>query len=116
MQVQATISAPGELAHKFGKSNLRRGDVHLLGVQWETADYICSNPKCGHVVDGYGNYVSNLKKENDRLKKENVRLEKAWIAMQKEKTKAVESEREVFDALQNAKEIIAEMERERSLR
>ena len=68
MQVLATISAPGELAHKFSKQNLRRGDVHILGVNWETADYICTNVKCRHVLDGYGNYVSNLEKEVKKLR------------------------------------------------
>lgn len=63
IQVQAVISAPGELAHKFSKQNLRRRDVYLMGVLWETADYICTNPECGKVVDGYGNYVTNLEKE-----------------------------------------------------
>lgn len=66
MHVQAVISAPSDLAHRFSKTNLRRSDVHLLGVLWETADYICT--KCGHIHDGYGNYVSNLKRENERLK------------------------------------------------
>jgi hypothetical protein len=39
-----------------------------MGVLWETADFICTNPECGKVVDGYGNYVTNLKKEVERLK------------------------------------------------
>lgn len=68
MQVQAVLSAPGELTHQFSKSNLRRKDVYLLGVLWETADYICTNPACGKVTDGYGNYVTWLKKEVERLK------------------------------------------------
>lgn len=67
MQVQAVISAPGELAHRFSKQNLRRSDVYLMGVLWETADFICTNPKCGKVLDGYGNYVTDLKKETKRL-------------------------------------------------
>ena len=69
MQVQAVISAPSELEHQFSKQNLRSKDVHLLGVLWETADYICTNPECQYVTNGYGNYVSNLKKENDVLRK-----------------------------------------------
>jgi hypothetical protein len=68
MQVQAVISAPGELAHKLSKQNLRRRDVYLIGVLWDTADFICTNPKCGKVLDGYGNYVTNLEKEVERLK------------------------------------------------
>ena len=68
MHVQASLSAPGELTHRLTKANLRRGDVYLLGVNWETADYICTNAACGHVVSGYGNYVSNLEKEVAALK------------------------------------------------
>ncbi len=68
MQVQATISAPGELAHQFSKKNLRQKEVHLMGVMWETADFICTNPNCSHVTNGYGTYVSNLRKEVERLK------------------------------------------------
>ena len=68
MQVQATISAPGKLAHRLSKQSLRRKDVYLMGVMWETADFICTNPECGNVHDGYGNYVTNLKKEVERLK------------------------------------------------
>lgn len=68
MQVQAVISAPGELAHELSKRNMRRTDVHLMSVLWETVDFICTNSKCGYVHNGYGNYVSNLKSENERLK------------------------------------------------
>jgi len=67
MQVQAVISAPSDLAHQLGKRNLRRKDVYLMGVLWETADHICDNPDCRHVLDGYGNYVTKLKKENERM-------------------------------------------------
>ena len=82
MQVQATISAPGELNHQLSKTNLRRKDVHLIGVQWETADYICTNPKCQRVTDGYGNYVSNLKKENEQLKEALARYEQHGVTCQ----------------------------------
>ena len=68
MQVQAVIQAPGELFHNLPKRNLRRKDVFFRGVLWETADFVCTNEKCGHVLDGYGNYVTNLKKEVERLK------------------------------------------------
>lgn len=70
MLVQAVLSAPGELAHQFSKQNLRRKDVYLMGVLWETADYICTNEACQYIIDGYGNYVTGLEKENDRLKQE----------------------------------------------
>lgn len=68
MQVQVVISAPSSLAHQFSKQNLRSKDVRLLGVLWETADHICTNPECRSVIDGYGNYVTGLKKEVERLK------------------------------------------------
>lgn len=67
MQVQAVISAPGELAHQFSKKNLRSKEVYLMGVLWETADYICIEPNCGRVLDGYGNYVTGLKKRVKEL-------------------------------------------------
>ncbi len=68
MQVQAVISAPSNLAHRLSKANLRSKEVYLMGVLWETANHICTNPKCCHVLDGYGNYVTNLEKEVRRLK------------------------------------------------
>ena len=71
IQVQAVISAPGELAHQFSKKNLRSKEVYLMGVLWETADYICVEPNCGRVLDGYGNYVTGLKK---RVKELEARL------------------------------------------
>jgi hypothetical protein len=68
MQVQAVISAPGELANQLSKKNLRSKEVYLMGVLWETADYICAEPNCGRLVlDGYGNYVTNLKKRVKEL-------------------------------------------------
>lgn len=67
IQVQAVISAPGELAHQFSKKNLRSKEVYLMGVLWETADYICVEPNCGRVLDGYGNYVTGLKKRVKEL-------------------------------------------------
>jgi len=79
IQVQATISAPAELSHNFTKKNLRRRDVYLLGVNWETADIICENPKCRRVVRAYGNYVSRLEKENAQLKAEIAALAEASI-------------------------------------
>ncbi len=41
--------------------------MHFMGVLWETADFICTNPECGRVTDGYGNYVSRLTKDEKRL-------------------------------------------------
>lgn len=67
IQVQAVISAPEELSHQFSKRSLRRGDVQLMGVLWETADHICTDPKCGHVHSGYGNYVTRIRDERAAL-------------------------------------------------
>lgn len=71
-QVQATISAPAALYHQLSKQNLRRKDVFMLGVNWETVDFICGNPKCGRVTDGYGNYVTRLE---GRVKELELKLE-----------------------------------------
>jgi hypothetical protein len=68
MQVLVGISAPGALSHQFSKQNLRNKEVWLTHVNWETADYICTNPKCGHVTNGYGNYVTRLEAENKALR------------------------------------------------
>lgn len=70
IQVQATIEAPSELAHQFSKANMRRADVHFMGVLWETMDTICTNPKCMNVTDGYGNYVTKLAKRVKELESE----------------------------------------------
>ena len=68
MQVQATIQAPASMARLFSKANLRKKEVCLLGVNWETADYICND--CGYVIDGYGNYVSKMEKALKEFKEE----------------------------------------------
>ena len=39
-------------------------------------DFICGNEKCMRVVCGYGNYMTNLKKENEALKPRIAELEK----------------------------------------
>lgn len=67
MQVQTTISCPSSMNRHFTKRNMRKKEVYFLGVNWETADYIC--PKCGFIIQGYGNYVSRLEKENMDYKK-----------------------------------------------
>jgi hypothetical protein len=76
IQVQAVVEAPSELAHQFNKTNMKRKDVFFRGVLWETMDFICGNENCRKVSDGYGNYVTNLKKENDELKRKIAELEK----------------------------------------
>lgn len=65
---QCTLSAPSSLYGKFSKSNLRKKDVYLNGVNWETFDFICTNPKCGHTTNAYGNYVSKLENQIIELK------------------------------------------------
>lgn len=70
MQVQALISAPSWMEGEFSKTNIRRKDVHLIGVNWEAADFICTNHKCRYVLSRFGNYVTNLKKENEQLKQQ----------------------------------------------
>lgn len=70
MQVQLSISAPGACYRKLSKQVFRGKDVQVLGANWETADFICTNPTCGHVRDGYGNYVTNLEKRNEALEAE----------------------------------------------
>lgn len=75
MQVQATISAPGELFHKLSKQNMRSKDVYLMGVNWETADFICCD--CGTVRDGYGNYVTSLRTTNAEQAERIKQLERA---------------------------------------
>lgn len=74
MQVQVTVSAPGEFYHKLAKRVFRRKDVDVLGVNWETADFICTKPGCHHVRDGYGNYVTNLRKQVQALEAEVTQL------------------------------------------
>lgn len=66
MQVNVSVQAPGELYHHLPKRSYRRGDVQVLGVLWETADFICTKC-CSLVIDGYGNYVTRLQKEVKRL-------------------------------------------------
>lgn len=68
--VQMVVCAPSEMMRNFTKKNMSSKEFKIQGVLWETADLICTNSECRHVTNGYGNYVSNLKKENDRLNKE----------------------------------------------
>lgn len=75
IQVQAVVSAPGTLYHALSKANFRSKDVYFMGVLWETTDFICGNEKCRRVSKGYGNYVTNLKAENEQLKKRVKELE-----------------------------------------
>lgn len=50
-----------------------------MGVLWETADFICTNPECRNVLNGYGNYVTNLKREVERLRRDMADTEKNLI-------------------------------------
>lgn len=56
---QCTLSAPAELYGRFSKTNIRRKDVHMIGANWETFDFIC---ECGYTKDACGNYVSRMTK------------------------------------------------------
>ncbi len=66
VMVQIVVSAPSDMMHNFTKGNMRSKEFKIMGVLWETGDFICN--LCGHVTDGYGNYVTNLRKENEKLK------------------------------------------------
>lgn len=68
--VQMVVCAPSTMLHRFTKKNMNTKEFRIKGVLWETADFLCTNDECRHVTDGYGNYVTNLKKENERLKTE----------------------------------------------
>ncbi|MEG1121261.1 MAG: hypothetical protein RSE62_03560 [Citrobacter sp.] len=63
--VQAVIVAPSTYRHEFSKKMMRDKNVHFSGVLWETADYICKDPDCRCVTNGYGNYVTRLRKKVD---------------------------------------------------
>lgn len=62
------VSVPSSYMNNFTKNNIKSKEFRILGVNWETFDFICTNESCRYVTDGYGNYVTNLKKENERLK------------------------------------------------
>lgn len=75
MHVVATISAPADMYGQLHKANLREKGVYLMGVNWETADFMCE--VCGCLTkDGYGNYVTRLEKENQKLKEKNQELKR----------------------------------------
>jgi len=67
--VQMQVVAPSDMMYKFSKKNMKSKEFQIYGVLWETADFICTNSACNHVTNGYGNYVTNLKKENEILKR-----------------------------------------------
>lgn len=73
--VMMQVCAPANMMHNFSKKNMRDKNFTIMGVMWETADYICTNEKCRHVTNGYGNYVTNLQKENELLKQKIKDLE-----------------------------------------
>ena len=64
-----SVCAPTTMLHNFSKQNIQNKNFTIMGVMWETADFLCENQKCRHVTNGYGNYVTNLKKENEKLHK-----------------------------------------------
>lgn len=63
MTVQMLVSAPSSMESHFTKMNMRKKEFKPVAVSWETANYFCEN--CGHIIHGYGNYVTNLKKDLD---------------------------------------------------
>lgn len=79
IQVQAVVSAPAELSRNFSKRNMRRKDVYFMGVLWETEDLMCVNPKCGWHMNGYGNYVTNLKKQVNDAKESIAARDAEWV-------------------------------------
>lgn len=93
MMVQTCITAPGELYRNLPKAAYRRKDVELSGVLWETADFICTSSECGHVTNGYGNYVTNLKKRNEGLEAA-VQATDAFFAMRLQELGSLSSEAE----------------------
>lgn len=68
MMVQVTVSAPSSLESNFSKSNLRKPEVHIMGVNWEMADFFCEAENCRTNIPGHRNYVQKLKEEVTRLK------------------------------------------------
>ena len=60
LMAQMTVTFPAHMEHNLTAKNRRSKEFRVTGVQWETVDVICS--KCSHVTDGYGNYVTRLRK------------------------------------------------------
>lgn len=92
MVVHMVVSAPSSMESQFSKKNIRSKDFKVVCVNWETADYFCENNECRHFVLGYGNYVTNLKKD----------LDAAYLELHKIRpaVKAI-FDREVWDKMQN---------------
>jgi len=67
MQVQALLQAPGSSYHNIRLSD---SDVECLSVDWRTADFICHNPDCRYVDDGFGKLVKDLRSEIQELKRQ----------------------------------------------
>lgn len=65
---QVCVSAPSKNMYHLPKTVFRSKDIEIWGVLWETFEFICN--KCHYIEQAYGNYVTNLKKENEELKKE----------------------------------------------
>ena len=68
MMIQVTMSIPSEMMSQLSKKNIAKKEVEIWGVSWDSADHICTNPKCGFTYDGLGSYIKNLEKENAELK------------------------------------------------
>jgi hypothetical protein len=76
IQVQVTVQAPGDHYHKFTKAMFKHNDVQIISANWETTDFICGNPDCGRVSDGYGNYVTKLERRVKELEAQIAQSEK----------------------------------------
>ena len=79
MHVNVLLSAPSSFHGNLWKKIFRRKDVYLISANWEATDFICTNTECNTVIGGYGNYVSNLRKENTRMKE---KLEELGIVLE----------------------------------
>lgn len=101
MMVQALVCAPGELDHRLPKKAMRRADVHLQGVLWETADFLCKDQACGFVQDGHGNHMTQLKAANESVSAENKSLREE-VAKLQDQAGSINTEYEARMASANA--------------
>lgn len=65
IQVQNIISLPGNLINKLSKKAIRKKEVQLTGTDWNNANYICNDPKCGFVYFPLGNHIKKLEKHSE---------------------------------------------------
>ena len=58
---------PSALMGALTAENLKNATVRVVGVNWETFDFMCSSEACRHHEHAYGNYISRLEDENKML-------------------------------------------------